>query len=333
MKIPQETPMISIIVPVYNVEPYLEKCLDSLAAQTYQNLEIIIVNDASTDGSGQICEAYARRDTRMHIIHFPVNRGLSAARNEGVGRAAGKYITFIDSDDYVNPCLVEKLHANLAETRADISVCGIDGIGSADTAACTYSREETVRCMARRTPFLWNVWGKLYLTESVKAHPFDEGALCCEDLLFFYQMLKDAKKVSYLPDKLYHYLYRPGSLINSGINEKRCIVLSVLDGICEDASVNFPEAAPGLGLLALDTGVRLALQAVENGAAEGNVPTWLNRFQRHVRQHFSWKAMALGRDAKTTAAVLLLYTSTKVFRGAGSFYKCCKHIAGAANRS
>ena len=185
--------------------------------------------------------------------------------------------------------------------------------------------------MARRTPFLWNVWGKLYLTETVKAHPFNECALCCEDLLFFYQVLKGAKKVSYFPEPLYHYAYRPGSLINSGIDAKRCTVLFVLDAICADAAVHFPEAVPGLGLLAMDTSVRLAQQAVENGVAKGNVSAWLKRFQKHIRRHFSWKAIVLGRDAKTAAAVFMLYASTAAFRGTGVIYRCCKRFLSAVS--
>lgn len=331
MNTEEKNPMISIIVPVYNVEPYLEKCLASIAAQTYSNLEVIIVDDASTDRSGQICEDYAARDSRMHVIHFPVNRGLSAVRNEAVLKAGGKYLTFIDSDDYAEPDLLEKLYANLVGNGADISICGTENAWAKSGFPRTYSREETICCMARRTPFLWNVWGKLYLTETVKAHPFNECALCCEDLLFFYLVLKGAKKVSYFPEPLYHYAYRPGSLINSGIDAKRCTVLFVLDAICADAAVHFPEAVPGLGLLAMDTSVRLAQQAVENGVAKGNVSAWLKRFQKHIRRHFSWKAIVLGRDAKTAAAVFMLYASTAAFRGTGVIYRCCKRFLSAVS--
>ncbi len=329
MKTEQKNPMISIIVPVYNVEPYLEKCLDSITAQTYPNLEVIVVNDASSDRGGQICEAYSARDSRIQAVHFPVNRGVSAARNEGVCRAKGKYMTFIDADDYVEPDLLERLYVNLVKNKADISVCGIDGGGQKDGPARTYSSKETVYCMARRVPFLWNVWGKLYLTEAVKSCPFDEQVFCGEDLLFFYRILKAAKRVSYFPEPLYHYVYRPGSLINSGIGEKSRTVLSVLDNICKDAAANFREASPGFELLALDTAVRFALQTVENGVKEGSVSAWLKYFQKHVRRHFSWKSAALARNVKTVTAVFLLCTSTSVFQGMGAVYKCCKRLLGA----
>lgn len=327
-KMDSNKPKISIIVPVYNVEPYLEKCLDSISAQTYSNIEIILVDDASADQSGSICDAYAARDKRMQVVHFPVNRGLSAARNEGVGRATGEYISFIDSDDYVKPDLLEKLYDNLMECKADISICGIEGFGKSNTPAGTCSTAETVCCLARRTPFLWNVWGKLYSAEDVKRHPFDECALCCEDLLFFYQMLKDAETVRYFPDTLYHYLYRPGSLINSGVDEKRCTVLSVLDHICADASVHFPEAVPGLKLLAMDTVVRLAMQAVEGGTKGADLSAYLKRFRENIRHHFSWKALALCRDKKTRGSILVLYVSRTAFHGIAAVYKYIKKGSG-----
>ena len=207
----QEKPLISVIVPVYNVEPYVEKCLASIAAQTYSNIEILVIDDASKDGSGRICDACAVKDPRMQVVHAPANRGLSAARNEGVRRAKGRFIAFVDSDDYVEPCLIEKLYDSLLETGADISVCGACGLKVKGGPAASYSRAETVLCLARRAPFLWTVWGKLYPAKPVKQTPFDEHAFCCEDLLFFYQILKQVERVSYVPDPLYHYVFREDS--------------------------------------------------------------------------------------------------------------------------
>ena len=110
-----EKPLISVIVPVYNVEGYMEACLDSLLAQTWPNFEIILIDDASADGSGQICDGYADRDARVRAVHFLRNRGPSAARNEGVRRARGEFISFVDSDDRVEPQLLESLYRCLEE--------------------------------------------------------------------------------------------------------------------------------------------------------------------------------------------------------------------------
>jgi len=121
--------LISVVVPVYNAGPYLKRCLDSIAAQTYPNWEAILVDDGSTDGGGGICRRRAARDGRFQYAALPDNRGPSAARNEGVGRAAGELAVFIDSDDWVEPGLLEALYRNWRETGADICACGNEGMG------------------------------------------------------------------------------------------------------------------------------------------------------------------------------------------------------------
>ena len=329
----ERRPTISVIVPVYNVAPYLERCLASLAAQTYADLEILLIDDASTDDGGRICDVWAAEAKRFQAVHLPVNQGLSAARNEGIRRAAGAFAAFVDSDDYVEPDLLEKLYVCLLETGADMSACGAEGLTVKAGPARTYTRVETVRCMARRACFLWTAWGKLYPMELVKRHSFDKEALCCEDLLFFYQMLKEVERVSYLPDQLYHYTCREGSLINSGVDERRCTVLSVLDQICEDVSTGgFPEAASGFRQIAMNTSVRLAMEMIESGAAGEPLLEYLRRFRRSVRRHFSFEALALCPDRKDAAAELSLYAGTIFFRGTAAVYARVKRLRADRRR-
>ena len=116
--------MISIIVPVYNTEPYLPQCLDSILAQTYTDLEILLIDDGSTDRCGEICNQYAARDPRIRVFHTE-NRGLSAARNLGLDQAKGDYIGFVDSDDWIEPDMYEVLLQKAEETKADIVECGV----------------------------------------------------------------------------------------------------------------------------------------------------------------------------------------------------------------
>lgn len=317
----REEPLISVIVPVYNTETYVAKCLDSILAQTYENIQVVVVDDASQDGSGGICDAYEARDRRVKVLHFPVNRGLSAARNQGVREAAGQYAAFVDSDDYVEHDMLEKLYKNMAESGADVSICGTYGIRGDGVGAAVYTRGGAARCLARRAPFLWTAWGKLYLTDDVRRHPFSETAFCCEDLLFFYQLLKRAERISYVPQKLYHYVYRGDSLINGAIDEKRCTVLGVLDEICRDVPVDFPEAEDSFRQLAMDAAARLAMQAVEGGVAEGELEAYLKRFQKCIRRHFGWKALLLGSDLKVAAGEMALYASVGLFRKGAALYK------------
>lgn len=311
---------ISVIVPVYNVAAYVEKCLLSLAVQTYPYMEVIVVDDGSSDGSSRICDAWPTRDGRFQVIHLPENQGLSSARNEGVRRASGAYIAFVDSDDYVEPGLLEKLYRALVESCADISACGDEGLRLKAGPARVFSAVETARCLARRSPFLWTAWGKLFPAELVKQIPFDRQAHCCEDLLFFYQVLRRGCRVAYVPDSLYHYVYREGSLINNGVTEKRCVVLSVLDWICADAAVNFPETAFCFQQISLDTAARLSMQAVENGT-DGNLQDYLKRFRDHARCHFSWRAWKLCPDKKSLAAELALCAGVPVFGMLAAAYR------------
>ena len=117
-----DSTMISVIVPVYNVEPYLRKCLDSIVNQTYRDFEILIIDDGSTDGSGRICDEYAEKDSRIKVFHTE-NRGLSCARNLGLAEAKGEWIGFVDSDDWIEPDMYEVLIRRAEETGADVVEC------------------------------------------------------------------------------------------------------------------------------------------------------------------------------------------------------------------
>ena len=116
--------LVSVIVPVYNVEKYLKKCVDSILSQSYQNIEVILINDGSLDGSGEICEAYAKKDERIKYI-TQNNSGLGKTRNRGIEEASGKYLLFVDSDDYIENTMIEKLYHNITESHADVASCGI----------------------------------------------------------------------------------------------------------------------------------------------------------------------------------------------------------------
>ena len=141
-----ERPKISVIVPVYNVEAYVERCLASLAAQTYPHVEVVMVDDASTDGGGRICDAWAAREEGFHVVHLQENQGVSAARNEGSHRASGAYIAFVDSDDYVEPNLLEKLYQALT---------GREMSASAETWAWACEPVPPGYSLQRRRPGAW----------------------------------------------------------------------------------------------------------------------------------------------------------------------------------
>ena len=324
----QKKPLISVIVPVYNVEGYLEDCLESLLAQTYPSFEILLIDDASRDNSGAICDAYAARDSRVQVVHFPENRGPSAARNEGIRRARGAYISFVDADDRAEPDLLEKLYEILAEADADVSVCGAEGIALGSGPAAVYTREEAIRCLARGVPFNLVPWGKLYRTELVKGSLFREDIFYSEDLLFLYSVLKQARRVSYRPDALYHYTQREGSQMQSGASERKLTAFAAQDFVCQDAAKNFPESAEDFRILALEANRCLAVLTVKKGGEGGRTLPYLERIRENTRRHFSWRAMPRLPRKRDTAVLLALCAGARGFWMAASAFAWVKRLGG-----
>lgn len=205
------TPKASVIVPVYNVERYLSKCLDSIVNQTLSDIEIICVNDGSQDGSAQILESYANRDSRIKII-TQNNRGLSAARNTGMKVAVGKYIGFVDSDDWIEKDFYEKLF-NAAETyQADIAAANIIKEKSDKKRCITkyfkiYCTDKTDKKFELlKIPKFCYVWNKIYNRENlIKNNIWFEENIKYEDVDFTHRTLYYLNKLVILPDTAYHY--------------------------------------------------------------------------------------------------------------------------------
>lgn len=204
---------VSVIVPVYNVEKYLQRCVDSLLQQSHEDLEIILVDDGSKDQSGEICDAYAQQDARVKVIHQQ-NAGQSVARNQGLKIATGDYICYADSDDYVHPDYIKRMYQMLVGEDADIAMCGFDYFkgeyyeGSQTEVSAsrkTYTNQEMIRNMHTVQDELYVVvWGKLYKREIVEGIAFPEGRIC-EDLAVLYRYYDRAAKTVHSEDVLYYY--------------------------------------------------------------------------------------------------------------------------------
>lgn len=212
-------PLISIVVPIYNVEKYLRACIDSILDQTYRNLEIILVDDGSPDGCSAICDEYKEKDQRIIVIHQK-NRGLSGARNAGIDKAQGQYIGFVDSDDTIEPQMFEVLLNNIQSSGAGMSICGrkiVDEEGNVSNKK--YARQKQMVMdgksaiieMNSHMSFDMAAWDKLYDIELWKDIRYPEGKLS-EDFFVIYQLLDKAKKVVWTPEPLYRYLLRNNSI-------------------------------------------------------------------------------------------------------------------------
>ncbi len=225
--------LVSIIIPVYNVEEYLEKCLDSIEKQSHKNLEIILIDDGSKDKSGKICDKYAKKDKRVKVIHQE-NVGLSGARNAGINIATGKYITFVDSDDIVSEKFVEYLYELAEEKKADIVICSsykffdekeiVSDINVYPTVV-EYNSKTALEDMLYRRNITAYACSKLYITELFRNINFPEGQLF-EDLNTTYKLLDLAETIIWSPLELYFYRQRMNSIVNSGFDKRK---LSVID--------------------------------------------------------------------------------------------------------
>lgn len=210
--------LISIIVPVYNVEKYLEECVDSIINQTYKNLEIILVDDGSTDNSGKICDEYKEKDNRIVVIHKK-NGGLSSARNEGMKYAKGAYLQFVDSDDYMDNDMVEMLYNMIITESADISMCSHyilkngNIYSDATNGKYVFSNEEALEELLLDRTIRFYAWNKLFRKELFEDVCYPEGRLF-EDILAMPEVFAKAKKIAFEDVPKYYYRQREGSILH-----------------------------------------------------------------------------------------------------------------------
>jgi len=224
----EQTELISVIIAAYNIEAYIERGIRSVCDQTYRNLEIIVVDDGSTDATGKILDELAEKDARIQVIHEE-NGGLAHARNMGIARAGGNYIGFVDGDDWIDPDMYEKMLSALRDKQADIAVCRYRQISrsrifdeSADRAVLFEGQEALAVYVEERKEFeIQNAaWNKLYRRNLLPERLFPEGRWY-EDIVFTTEALARAGRCIYLDIALYNYIIdREDSIMNRRINSR-----------------------------------------------------------------------------------------------------------------
>lgn len=211
---------ISVIIPVFNIENYIEKCVNSIVKQTYTKLEIILVDDGSTDCSGMLCDEWEERDKRIRVIHKK-NGGLSDARNAGIDIANGDFLVFIDGDDYVHKKMVEVLYQNLINTKSDISVCKyikineseLPDISEKEIKYQTFMGTEKNLQLYRNNAECCVMWNKMFSKKLFRTLRFPVGKVH-EDEFVIHRLLADADKIVFCNQILYYYIQRKGSIMN-----------------------------------------------------------------------------------------------------------------------
>lgn len=258
--------MISIIVPVYNVEKYLKKCVGSLINQTYKDIEIILVDDGSTDNSGTICDEISTTDTRIKVIH-KMNGGLSSARNAGIDMAKGDYLAFVDSDDFVELDMYETLLDGIEKNGKDISCCGriVDIFGQYSNKEFVmdspkmFTKEETIREILYLENVDVSACDKLYDKNLFSDIRYPEGKIS-EDAAVIFEIIERSNGIYHVGVPFYHYVFRNNSITKSKYSAKRHDVINNLNNTEIFLEKNHPDlledykvyCAVSVGALILD---------------------------------------------------------------------------------
>lgn len=219
--------MISVIVAIYNVEKYLQCCLQSIASQTYKDFEVILMDDGSTDGSSKICDSFSKNDNRFHVIH-QVNQGVASARNNGLIFAKGEYVLFVDGDDYAHPRLLETLYYAIKNTGCPISmvkgkmVFSMDEYESdGDERLQILQQDDLIAGLFGNSSSDWQymvVWNKLFTRKVIENIPFRQ--IPADDMEYNLRVLLRNDEVAFVNKVLYYWVQRSGSITHSGITQK-----------------------------------------------------------------------------------------------------------------
>lgn len=241
--------LISIIIPIFNMSKYLEKCIDSVINQTYKNLEIILIDDGSTDNSGEICDRYLQKDNRIKVVHQK-NQGVSAARNEGLKHATGYYIGFVDPDDFIESKMYEIIINDIKENQCDIGICGIRSKNEDDITLkedrkqenIVMNKKEFLNILIQDKMIATSVWDKVFKSELIKEKRFNEKRVVGEDFELILEVINNKKiKAVYNSSCLYNYLIREKSASRKQDDKQAIDILEVNDNLLKIVQIEYPD--------------------------------------------------------------------------------------------
>lgn len=287
--------LISVIVPVYNVSEYLPRCLDSIINQTYRNLEIILVDDGSTDNSGQICDEYAKKDNRIIVIHKE-NGGVSSARNQGIDKATGEYIGFVDSDDVVEENMYSILIDNAENKNVEISCCqiqtkSVDGsISNIDTfESKVFKKQEIIEGFfsnQRIRGFIVSPCNKIIKKNIIGSLRFKNYALA-EDFLFIFEVLNNCQYVHYDSTVGYYYLHRENSAMTSKFSEKRFDYIYAIEEIAQHAMKQYDISIQNKANFWVFEQVLVNYRSMIINKMQKNYPDKSNEYRKYLKENRS----------------------------------------------
>lgn len=244
-RIMEKKQLVSVIIPVYNTEKYLRKCVDSVLNQTYRDLEVWLIDDGSTDNSGNLCDQYAQTDTRVRVFHKE-NAGQGVARNIALDKCTGEYIAFVDSDDWIESNFVENLVFEIEKANADICICGYCAYTGIRAAKVKHTRcvlDNTYEIMKRTvssTDITTMSWDKLYRRHLLDTIRYP-AVRANEDAYFIYDVLQLCKRAVIIEDCLYNQLIRPGSTERSNFSEKNYALIGAAEKLMSIVKNSYPD--------------------------------------------------------------------------------------------
>ena len=304
-----ENSLISVIIPIYNVEAYLKRCVDSVINQTYKNLEIILVDDGSPDNCPQICDDYAKQDSRVKVVHKE-NGGLSDARNAGLKIAKGEYISFIDSDDWINLEMFKRMVEVAIDKNADIVECNV--YNAYDSYIEKYNTDQydeyidnysIIEAYIKDYKIKTVVWNKIYKKELLNGIEFALGKYN-EDEFFTYQVLAKARSYVHLEDYYYNYYQREGSIMGSSFSLKK---LDSLEGAVNRA-MYIKENYPNLYFYPLKTTTMLCIFLYQNLLKNKSIDkdkVGRNRVKKY-RKMLKWSVSDLKRAGGSISVYVII---------------------------
>lgn len=257
-------PLISVIVPVYNVEQYLHRCVDSILTQTYPNIEVVLVDDGSPDRCGEICEEYAQKDSRVMVVHRQ-NGGLSAARNSGLDACHGEYVGFVDSDDYIAPEMYDQLYHDIVRFNTPLAFCHTDVLRGGRSDHKFYGKgskshpKEYVMRRALEESIWWSAWTKLYHKSLFNGIRYPEGKTN-EDLPVTIRIFDRCDHIAVNYHKLYYYCIRENSITTSRLNPRKFDIIDNASDVVAYLRETHPELIPAAQGILLTNALGLLLK-------------------------------------------------------------------------
>ncbi len=317
---------ISVLVPIYNQEKYLRRCIESIINQTYTNLEIILIDDGSEDKSYEIIEEYTNKDKRIKGLKIK-NNGVADARNKAIDNVTGEYFSFIDSDDFVAEDYIETLYNNLKKYGADIAICNCMNITENTNNVIhkdfgikeikEYSNIEAVESLFYYNFLRHSPWGKLYNTKLWKNIRFPIGKNY-EDLATIYKIFLNAKKIIYIPEEKYNYIIRNGSIIHSEIRQKDIeAILEYSEDILNYIGKNYKELLPAAEYLLADHELHLWYRVNKN---KQNTE-YLNIATENVKKYRKGVLKNPKVTRKSKVLFLVSYLGRRIYKTFVTLYK------------